>query len=117
MLHLKELVAQTLLTAAGERVFVPRFGIGVQRLVFAPMTETLWERVETRLLADLSEILRGDADTSTISVSARPDDAQPEVLRILIRYKLIAIEREDQIELSVSGDDVMTADTTQRELR
>ncbi|MCY0096587.1 GPW/gp25 family protein [Hoeflea ulvae] len=116
-LHLKELVIQSLLTAAGERVFVPNFGIGIQRFVFAPMTENLWERIENRLIGDLSEILRGDADTNSISVSARPDAGQSEILRVVVRYRLIAIDREDSVELAISGDDMMSAETTQKELR
>ena len=115
-LHIKELVIQTLLTAENERVFLPEFGIGLQRLLFAPMTDTLWDRVETRLVADLSEVLRGDADTSSIVVSVRPDIGNAEILRIKVKYRLAAIDRNDSVELALSGDQPLNANTQQREL-
>ena len=115
-LHIKELVIQTLLTSAYERVFLPEFGLGLQRLLFAPMTDTLWERVETRLVADLSEVLRGDADTSSIVVSVRPDIGNAEILRIKVKYRLAAIDQNDSLELALSGDQVLDSNTQQKDL-
>ena len=114
--HIRELVLQALLTSPGERVFVEEFGIGAQRLVFAPMNETLWARIENRLVADLSDILQGDADTSSITVTARPDEGAGEVLRISISYRLIAIDRRESVEVDLAGSDMLDAMTRPQEL-
>lgn len=117
LLHIKENIVQALLTAPGERVFVSDYGIGVPRLLFAPMENSLWARVEQRLTADLGDILRGEADPSSIRVAARPDASDEAILRITITYRLAALRIDDRVDLAISGDGLLTAETTQREAR
>ena len=42
--HLRDLILQVLFTSPGERVNLPEFGVGVQRLVFEPSSDTLRSR-------------------------------------------------------------------------
>lgn len=115
LLHIKENIVQALLTASGERVFLSEYGVGVPRLLFAPMEDALWARVEQRLTADVGDILRGEADPSSIRVTARPDAADEAILRITITYRLAALRLDDRVDLAISGAGLLTAETAQRE--
>lgn len=109
--HIKENIVQALMTASGERVFRSDYGIGVPRLLFAPMEGALWARVEHRLTADLTDILRGEADPSSIRVSVRPDAGNPALLRIRVSYTLAALKLDDRVEVAIAGDGALTANT------
>jgi phage baseplate assembly protein W len=47
--HIREQIAQVLLTGPGERVFLKNFGLGVNKLLFMPMTNELWRQIESSL--------------------------------------------------------------------
>ena len=55
--HLKDLIAQVLFTLPGERVNLPEFGAGVQRLVFAPLTSEATHRTQLIVQAQLQRWL------------------------------------------------------------
>jgi phage baseplate assembly protein W len=55
--HVRDEVLQLLLTAAGERLFLPDFGGGVRRLVFEPVSDVLRGVVKARLTQALSRWL------------------------------------------------------------
>ena len=99
--HVREQIAQVLLTMAGERVFRPEFGAGVQRLVFEPNALPLWELTHKRLMASLTDALRGEVDPRTLEAEVAGLDERTglanETLEITIRYQLATIgEREEQ---------------------
>ena len=96
-------------------MFLSEYGVGVPRLLFAPMEDALWARVEQRLTADVGDILRGEADPSSIRVTARPDAADEAILRITITYRLAALRLDERVDLAISGAGLLTAETTQRE--
>jgi uncharacterized protein len=116
--HVREQIAQVLFTAPGERLFLPEFGVGLQRLVFEPNTSTLWELTRKRLMAALIDALRGEVDQRTLEVAIEGRDEASrsteqaledssgdpgtrrvgDVLEIRIRYQLAALgEREEQV--------------------
>lgn len=101
--HVREQIAQVLLTATGERVFQRQFGIGAQQLLFMPMTPDLWSRIEASLAAGVSDALKGEAEPGSIFVSAGPSPGQPEKLDILVRYRLAALNLEEEVKFSVSS--------------
>jgi uncharacterized protein len=99
--HVREQIAQVLLTLTRERVFRPEFGAGVQRLVFEPNAPPLWELTRKRLMASLIEALQGEVDPRTLDVEIDGRDDVTglvgETLEIRVRYQLAAIgEREEQ---------------------
>jgi phage baseplate assembly protein W len=55
--HVRDEVLQLLLTAAGDRLFLPDFGGGVRRLVFEPASDVLRGVVKARLTQALSRWL------------------------------------------------------------
>lgn len=105
--HVREQIAQVLLTASGERVFQRQFGIGAQQLLFMPMTADLWSRIEASLAAGVSEALKGEAEPGSIFVSAGPSPGQPERLDILVRYRLAALNLEEEVKFAVSSGELV----------
>lgn len=101
--HVREQIAVIVLTAPGDRVFLPDFGIGAQQLLFLPMTPQLWGRVESSLAAGVSDALKGEAEPGSIEVSAGPAPGSPEQLDILVRYRLSALNAEEEAKLSISN--------------
>lgn len=55
--HVRDEVLQLLLTALGERPFVPEFGGGVRKLVFEPASDVLRGIVKARITQALSRWL------------------------------------------------------------
>ena len=80
--HVRQLLAQLLLTSPGERVCLPEFGCGLRRLVFAGQSDALKATVRiqvqqaiTRWLADQVqltdvEVLSGSDPTSGLDEGA-----------------------------------------------
>jgi|SRR5690349_13391280 len=60
--HLRDMIAQVLFTLPGERLNLPDFGAGVQRLVFAPVSadvlQTVRFVVQAQLQRWLGEVMR-----------------------------------------------------------
>lgn len=100
--HVREQIAQILLTNPGERVFVKEFGIGAPQLLFLPMTPQMWSRVETTLTAGVSEALKGEAQQGSIQVSIGPAAGSPTTLEIVIRYQLVALNKDEELVFTVS---------------
>ena len=105
--HVREQIAQVLLTLAGERVFLRDFGIGAQQLLFLPMTADLWSRIENSLAAGVSEALKGEAEPGSISVSAGPAPGRPEKLDILVRYRLATLNLEEEVKFAIAGGELV----------
>ena len=101
--HIREQIAMILFTQAGERVFLPEWGIGAQQLLFMPMNEQLWSRIEAQLSAGVSNALQGEVQPGSIEVSAGPAPGRPEKLDILIRYRLAALNLSEEVTFSVAG--------------
>ena len=99
--HVREEIVQVLLTGPGERVFLPEFGLGVGRLLFLPMNEQLWTRIETSLSSGIAEALRGEALPGSIAISAKPAGGG-EQLDIKISYRLAALNKTEEMEFTVS---------------
>ena len=68
--HLRDLIVQVLLTNPGERVNLPEFGVGVQRLVFAPNNEALRSSTQFLVTANLRRWLGDAIDVDAVTVSS-----------------------------------------------
>jgi phage baseplate assembly protein W len=100
--HVRQQIEQVLLTNPGERVFRPDFGAGMGALVFEPNTSVLAELTRKRLLASLTEALRGEVDPKTLQVDVQPDlQGGGETLRVTVSYTLAAIGHTEQHQLIV----------------
>lgn len=98
--HVLEQIEQVLFTAPGERWFRPDFGVGVPALVFEPNNAALWEVTKKRLMAPLSDALKGEVDPSSLEVNVESDGA---ALVITIGYKLAAINHTEKIQFALEG--------------
>ncbi len=99
--HVREQIEQVLFTSPKERVFRPRFGVGIRRLVFEPNNAALWNITHKQLLSSLSEALQGEVDSKTLEVNLEQEDSR---LIIVISYKLAAINREISQAYTITGD-------------
>ncbi|MCL2643839.1 MAG: GPW/gp25 family protein [Betaproteobacteria bacterium] len=98
--HVRSQIEQVLMTAPGERVFRPNFGVGVKQLVFEPNSSALWSITENRLLSALAEALRGEVDPSTLQASVT---GEGEKLNISVSYTLARVGLREEHMFSVPG--------------
>src|SRR6476469_2033990 len=70
--HLRDLIIQVLLTNPGERVNLPEFGVGIQRLVFAPNSESLRASTQFLVSTNLQRWLGDRIDVDAVSVAREP---------------------------------------------
>lgn len=70
--HLHDLIFQVLFTNPGERVNLPEFGVGLQRLIFAPNNDTLRSSVQFLVSANLQRWLGDRIDVEQVNVSSEP---------------------------------------------
>lgn len=106
--HVRELIAQVLLTIPGERLYRPEFGGGVQRLVFEPNAPALWDITRKRITASLAEALRGDVDPKTLEVeieTARDEEGGPIDGRLAVRisYRLASLNENEEQTFTVGA--------------
>ena len=72
--HLRDLILQVLFTNPGERVNLPEFGAGVQRLVFEPTGDTLRASAEFLISTNLQRWLGDRIAVEQVSVAAESGD-------------------------------------------
>ncbi len=80
--HVRDEVLQLLLTAPGERPFVPEFGGGVRKLVFEPASDVLRGIVKARITQALSRWLGQRLTLEMLEVTF-----SGELIEIEIKYR------------------------------
>jgi len=70
--HLQQLILQVLFTNPGERVNLPQFGAGIQRLLFAPNSDALRTSAQFVISTSLSQWLGDRIDVQQVSVTSDP---------------------------------------------
>ena len=75
--HVRDELLQLLLTAPGERLFLPPFGAGVRRLVFEPASDVLRGVVKARITQALSRWLGHRLTVEMIDVRFGDDPPAP----------------------------------------
>lgn len=83
--YVRDLIAQVLFTAPGERLNRPEFGSGLLALTFAPNSDELAAALRFAVQANLQQWLPDVIEAREVEVEA--DDA---VLRVVVRYFLHA---------------------------
>ena len=71
--HLRDLIVQVLFTCPGERVNLPEFGVGIQRLVFEPNSDALRASTQFLISANLRRWLGDRIDLGQVQVTIDPD--------------------------------------------
>lgn len=98
--HVRQQIEQAIFTDPGERVFRHDFGVGARALVFEPGGTALEELARKRLQATLAEVLKGEVDSRSLRIEA---EAEGELLRITIEYRLAALGETVQHEFTVGA--------------
>jgi hypothetical protein len=98
--HVREQIEQVLFTNPGERAFRPEFGVGIRALIFEPNNAVLWEITRKRLIASLSEALRGEVDPKSLEITV---DGEEEKLLVVISYTLATIGHRERQEFLVGS--------------
>ena len=97
--HLRDLILQVLFTSPGERVNLPNFGVGVQRLVFEPSNETLRSSAQFLISTNLQRWLGDRINVEQVTVASDPGDDS--TVRIEIIYTAIATQQRASITVQV----------------
>lgn len=87
--HLRDKILAILFTAPGERINNPRFGVGLNRVVFDGLNELTLAAVEFRVSEGLRRDLGEEAIIDEVNITADADSGE---LILAIRYR----RREDR---------------------
>jgi len=113
--HVRDELLQLLLTAPGERLFLPEFGGGVRKLVFEPASDVLRGVVKARITQALSRWLGHRLTVEMIEVrfgnedgitAERPEltlDRQTGGFEVAVRYRPAGAADSRLIKLQRSG--------------
>jgi phage baseplate assembly protein W len=97
--HLRDLILQVLFTNPGERVNLPEFGVGVERLVFEPSSDALRASTQFLISTGLQRWLGDRIDVQQVSVSSIP--GEEETVTIDITYTIKSTNQRQQVQVQV----------------
>ena len=97
--HLRDLILQVLFTNPGERVNLPEFGAGVQRLVFAPNNETLRTSAQFLISTNLQRWLGDRINVEQVNVSS--EAGVEHLVTIEIAYTVKATQQRQIVQVQV----------------
>jgi hypothetical protein len=97
--HLRDLIFQVLFTNPGERVNLPEFGVGVERLVFAPNNDALRSSAQFLIATNLRRWLGDRINLEQVNVSSEPGDESTVTLEIVYTVKQTLQQQRVEIEI------------------
>ncbi len=97
--HMRDLILQVLFTNPGERVNLPEFGVGVQRLVFAPNNDALRSSVQFLVSTNLRRWLGERISVDQVNVTSEP--GAEEVVTIEIIFTIKQTLQRSRVEVQV----------------
>lgn len=97
--HVRGEIIQLLLTTAGERPFLPRFGAGLRRMVFNRNDDVAAGMVKSVLAQNLSHWLGQRINVDLLEVTANEA-----TLNVDLRYRVIATGETKQVSFQRQGD-------------
>jgi len=97
--HMRDLILQVLFTNPGERVNLPEFGVGIQRLVFEPSSDTLRTTAQFLISTNLQRWLGDRIDVGQVTVSSEPGEEQTVTIEIV--YTVKATQQRQSVQVQV----------------
>src|SRR5690242_3156952 len=97
--HLRDLILQVLFTIPGERVNLPDFGVGVQRLVFEPNGDALRATVQFLISNNLQRWLGDRIRVDQVTVTSDP--GFEETITIEIVYTVRTTQERQRVQVQV----------------
>ena len=97
--HLRDMILQVLFTIPGERVNLPEFGVGVQKLVFEPSSETLRASAQFLISTNLQRWLGDQINVERVDVNSVPGEEN--IVTIEITYTKNATQERQRVQVQV----------------
>jgi uncharacterized protein len=97
--HLRDLILQVLFTNPGERVNLPEFGAGVQRLVFAPNSDTLRTSTQFLISTNLRRWLGDRINVEQVNVTSEPGFEEQVTIEVI--YTLKKTQERQSVQVRV----------------
>jgi phage baseplate assembly protein W len=97
--HLRDLILQVLFTNPGERVNLPDFGVGVQRLLFEPSDLTLRSSAQFLITTNLQRWLGDRINVENVNVTSAEDDES--IVTIEIVYTVLATRQRGNLTVQI----------------
>ena len=105
----KEMVKQNMkmiiLTAPGERIMDPLFGVGLRNYLFEQNEPSVYGEIEAKIRAQVNKYL---GFVEILGIDFSPEDINPAVVKnvlyIKLTYRIMPLDSIDGLELSVRGD-------------
>ena len=97
--HLRELILQVLFTSPGERVNLPEFGVGIQRLVFEPSSDALRASVQFLVSTNLQHWLGDRIDVEQVQVTSAPGLEETVTIEIVYVVKNSRARQRLQVQV------------------
>ena len=103
---IKDVVKQNfmmlLLTAPGERIMMPNFGVGLRRFLFEPLDRQQFARVERRIMEQVSIYM---PFLTIVDVQFLTEDEAPNIssntLSVSVKYSIPSVNTIDEINLKL----------------
>lgn len=96
--HLRDLIVQVLFTNPGERVNLPEFGVGIQRLVFAPNSETLRASLQFLISTSLQRWLGDRITVEQVNVVSEPGAENAVAIEVVYTVKATQERQSMQVQ-------------------
>jgi phage baseplate assembly protein W len=98
--QVRDELLQLLLTAPGERLFLPEFGAGLRKLVFEPASDVLRGVVKARITQALSRWLGHRLTVEVIEVEWNPG---PATFAVTVQYRIAGTPDSRVIKFQRAG--------------
>jgi uncharacterized protein len=96
--HLRDLILQVLFTSPGERVNLPEFGVGLQRLIFEPSSDAMRASVQFLVSTNLRRWLGDRIDIEQVQVNSEPGLEQTVTMEITYVVKTTRQRQRLQVQ-------------------
>ena len=99
---LRDVVRQNLknviLTNPGERIMLPRFGAGIRRLLFEPMTPQTFGELRSRITSAVGQYLSFvNLEELSVTTSKEDDSLGPNAVRLVVKYNIGSVNDSDTL--------------------
>lgn len=97
--HLRDLILQVLFTNPGERVNLPEFGAGIQRLVFEPSSDALRATAQFLIATNLQRWLGDRINVEQATVSSEIGEENTVTIEII--YTVLKTQQRGSIAVQL----------------
>lgn len=99
--NVRECICTILRTAPGERVERPRFGAGLDRMLFEPNSLGTLRLIQEEVT---QAIARWEPRVSVTDITAAVNPADPRDVDVTITYTLVATGAQERLQLTINAD-------------